>query len=271
MRDAWWKQKACEIQAASDVKNAGLLYKLLRDVYGPTASMIAPVKSKDGKEMHCGSVAILNRWREHFECLLNQPTEVDPAVLNSISSRSVMLTLDEPPSLDEVKLAIRKLKNRRAPGADGINAELIMCGSGRVCIQMHALFCTIWETETIPEDWRDALMVVLYKGKGSKADCGNWRGISLLSVDGKALGRIILDHLIKLVAAYDVLPETRCGFRSGRSTTDMVFTVRQLQEKCIEQQVGLSKVFVDLEKAFDSMNRVVLWEILRKLGCPQGL
>ena len=84
-----------------------------------------------------------------------------------------MLTLDEPPSLDEVKLAIRKLKNRRAPGADGINAELIMCGGERVCIQMHALFCTIWETETIPEDWRDALMVVLYKGKGSKADCGN--------------------------------------------------------------------------------------------------
>mgnify|MGYP003422985642 FL=1 len=57
MRDAWWKQKACEIQAASDVKNAGLLNKLLRDVYGPTASMIAPVKSKDGKEMYCGSVA----------------------------------------------------------------------------------------------------------------------------------------------------------------------------------------------------------------------
>ena len=48
----------------------------------------------------------------------------------------------------------------------------------------------------------------------------------------------------------------------------MLFSARQLQEKCIEQQVSLFQVFVDLTKAFDTVNRDALWLILRKLGCP---
>ena len=49
---------------------------------------------------------------------------------------------------------------------------------------------------------------------------------------------------------------------------DMIFSVRQLQEKCIEQRVPLYQVFVDLTKAFDTVNRDALWTILRKIGCP---
>ena len=81
----------------------------------------------------------------------------------------------------------------------------------------------------MPDDFRDALIVSLYKNKGSKADCENYRGISLLSIAGKIFARVILNRLITV--SENNLPEAQCGFRPGRSTVDMIFAMRQLQEK----------------------------------------
>lgn len=67
----------------------------------------------------------------------------------------------------------------------------------------------------------------------------------------------------------DMLPESQCGFRKQRGTTDMVFTARQLQEKCQEQHRDLYSVFVDLTKAFDTVNRHGLWKVMAKYGCPK--
>ncbi len=86
---------------------------------------------------------------------------------------------------------------------------------------------------SVSQDLRDALMVVLYKRKGSKDNCRNYRGITL-SVIGKVLCRIILDRMLKHIAD-DVLSESQCGFRSGHGTVDMVFTARKLQEEHAEQ------------------------------------
>lgn len=116
---------------------------------------------------------------------------------------------------------------------------------------------------------RDAKIVTLYKNKGDKGDCNNYRGISLLSVAGKAFARVILSRLQKL--AERVLPETQCGFRSGRSTTDMIFTLRQIQEKCREQRRPLIVAFVDLTKAFDTVSRPALYKVLGHIGCPPKL
>ena len=49
----------------------------------------------------------------------------------------------------------------------------------------------------------------------------------------------------------------------------MIFCLRQLQEKCIEQDRPLYMVFVDLSKAFDTVGRTGLWQVLRKYGCPE--
>ena len=53
-----------------------------------------------------------------------------------------------------------------------------------------------------------------------------------------------------------------------RGTIDMIFTARQLQEKCQEQNVDLYMTFVDLTKAFDTVSRDGLWKIMAKFGCP---
>ena len=96
----------------------------------------------------------------------------------------------------------------------------------------------------------------------------NHRGISLLSHAGKILARVLLNRLIHHLESNVLLPESQCGFRSGRGTADMIFAVRQLQEKCQEQNQALYLTFVDLTKAFDTVCRDGLWAIMKKYGCP---
>ena len=68
-----------------------------------------------------------------------------------------------------------------------------------------------------------------------------------------------------------VYPVSQCGFRAGRSTIDMIFSVRQLQEKCQEQNKPLFLAFLDLTKAFDLVSRSGLFQLLKKIGCPPKL
>ncbi len=90
----------------------------------------------------------------------------------------------------------------------------------------------------------DSKIISLYKNKGERNDCNNYRGISLLSIVGKVFARVILIRLQKL--AERIYPESQCGFRAERSTIDMVFSLRQLQEKCREQHMPLHIASIDL-------------------------
>ncbi|XP_076036403.1 uncharacterized protein LOC143022188 [Oratosquilla oratoria] len=68
-----------------------------------------------------------------------------------------------------------------------------------------------------------------------------------------------------------VYPEAQCGFRAERSTIDMIFSLRQLQEKCREQRRPLYIAFIDLTKAFDLVSRQGLFTLLQRIGCPPKL
>ena len=139
--------------------------------------------------------------------------------------------------------------------------ELVKC--------LHHLFETIWTAEAVPQDFKDATITHLFKRKGGRADCNNHRGISLLSIAGKILARIINSRISGL--AESLQPESQCGYRTERDTVDMIFAVRQLQEKCREQHQDLYLIFVDLTNAFDSVSRDDLWKILKRTGCPGKL
>lgn len=102
-----------------------------------------------------------------------------------------------------------------------------------------------------------------------KTECTNYRGISLLSVPGKILSRILYNRMSVLGDIF--LRDGQCGFRKKRSTIDMIFAARQLVEKAIEQKTGLSLAFIDISKAFDSVSSDVLFKILDKLKCSPTL
>ena len=118
----------------------------------------------------------------------------------------------------------------------------------------------------VTQDTKDAKIVTLYKNKGGSSDCNNYRGISLLSIVGKVYTRVVLAHLQQL--AERVYPESQCDFRTEHSTVDIIFSLRQLQVKCREQQKPLYIAFIDLTKSFDLVSRDGLLNILLKIGCP---
>ena len=123
------------------------------------------------------------------------------------------------------------------------------------------------EEGCLPQELKDAWIVRLCKGKGDTFSCDNYRGISLLSIAGKILCKLILNRLNTHLLD-EIVPESQCGFRKNRGTVDMIFCARQIQEKCKEQNKDLYILFVDLTKAFDTVSRPGLWRILPRIGIP---
>jgi len=95
------------------------------------------------------------------------------------------------PSAFEVELAIEKLKSHKSPGIDQIPVELIKAAGKTICCEIHKLIISIWNKEELPEEWKELIIVPIYK-KGDKTDCSKYRGISLLPITYKILSNILL-------------------------------------------------------------------------------
>jgi len=126
------------------------------------------------------------------------------------------------------------MSSGKAPGSDGLPPELFKSGGPDIINKLVALYQSIWSSGSVPQEFKDALIVHIFKRKGDRSVCNDHRGISLLSIPDKILARVILNLLTKHVSENNILPESQCGFRSSRSTMDMIFTAHQLQEKCRE-------------------------------------
>ena len=177
--------------------------------------------------------------------------------------------LDQPPTIDEVKKTISATNSNRASGKDSIPAKIFKATGHNALEAFHDVLQSIWSKEDMPEDFRNAaLIVALCKNKGIKSDCGNYRGI-ILSVAGKIFARILLNRLITV--SERSLPEAQCGFSPGCSTVDMIFSCHQTGagEVSIEQNKALYAVFIDLTKAFDTVNSEAHWTVLERYGCPK--
>ena len=267
MQDNWLSRKADEIQSYADKNDSKNFYSSLKAIYGPTSSGSSPLLSADGNTLVTDREKILGRWAEHFSDILNRPSAINDEAIARLPQVPVNTALDEPPTEAEVAKAISGLPNGKAPGADAIPAELYTAGGRPLIKHLTDLFRTMWNQGKLPQEFKDASIVHLYKRKGNRKDCNNHRGIALLSVAGKILARILLNRLTEHLEHEVLLPESQCGFRQGRGTVDMIFAARQLQEKCREQNVGLYSTFVDLTKAFDTVSRQGLWKIMSKFGC----
>ncbi|BHF84930.1 hypothetical protein SprV_1002808400 [Sparganum proliferum] len=233
----------------------------------PPTKGTAPLLSADGDTLLTETTQILQRWAEHFPGVLNLPSAINDAAIDRLPQVETNADLDLPPSLQETIRAVQQLSSGKAPGSDAIPAEVYKHGCPQLMDHLTALFQEMWRQGEVPQDFKDATIVHLYKRKGNRQVCDNHRGISLLNIAGKIFTRILLNRLNNHLEQ-GLLPESQCGFRRHRGTTDMIVTARQLQERCQEMRTHLYSTFVDLTKAFDTVNREGLWKIMQKFGFP---
>ena len=264
----YWLQLCSKIQTAADTGNIRGMYDGIKLALGPIHKKTAPLKSSTGTIIQDRSKQ-MDRWVEHYSELYTRENMVSENALNAVECLPTLEDLDREPTVTELHKALDRLASGKAPGRDGIPAEILKCCKENIIPELHEILCLCWREGAVPQDMRDANITTLYKNKGDRSDCNNYRGISLLSIVGKLFARFALKRLQTL--AERVYPESQCGFRSQRSTIDMVFSVLQLQEKCREQRKPLFIAFIDLTKAFDLVSRDGLFKILAKIGCPPKL
>ena len=233
-----------------------------------TRSKTAPLKSSSW-EIITDKGQQMERWVEHYSALYSRENTVSPAALDVINGQPTMDALDSEPLVEEFSKAIDSLASGNAPGNDGIPPDLIKHYKTTLLLPLHEVHCQCWQEGAVPQDMRDSKFITLYKNKGDRNECNNFRGISPLSIVGTVFARAILIRLQKL--AERIYPESQCGFPAERSTIDKVFSLRQLQEKCREQQMPLYIAFIDLTMAFDLVSRDGLFKVLPKIGCPPKL
>ena len=183
--------------------------------------------------------------------MLNRPSVINDEAINRLPHIPICQSLDETPSPDEIRKAIHQLSSGKAPGADSIPDEVYKEGGEALTLKLLDLFQLVWNKELVPQELKDASIIHVYKRKGNHQSCDNHRGISLLSIAGKILARVLLNRLMDHLEK-GLLPESQCGFRKERGTIDMVFAARQLKEKCQEQNVDLFSTYVDLTGDIDS-------------------
>ena len=264
LQNQWWLKQARDIESFAEQHDSKSFFKTVKLVSQRTSSGVSPIDDASGQRLS-EKVDILARWKEHFSTLLNQECNADLSVLDDIPHEAVQTELEIPPTSEELEKAMGQLANNKAPGPDGIPVEVLKAGGEPLLKELHTLLPMIWEEERVPQDFKDGHIVTLFK-KNCRFTCGNYRGITLLSITGKLYARVILNRIWPTVERH--YPEAQCSFRGGRSTNDMMFALRQLIEKCHEQHQQLHLIFVDLVKAFDTVNRPLLWSLLAKIGIP---
>ena len=164
--------------------------------------------------------------------------------------------------VEEVKHALHRIKTGKAVDPDGISVEVWKIARQKATAWLQRLFNRMLTGEQMPREWRDSWVVPIYKGKGDAQECKNYRGIKLLSHTMKVCERVVEARLRKQTE----VSGTQFGFMPGRSTTEPTFMLRQLIEKFRRKRKKMHVVFGDLEKAFDRVQRNVIWEVLKRKG-----
>ena len=165
--------------------------------------------------------------------LYTHTTAGDPKVLNAPPP----INNDSYPILrEDVEAAVKSLKKGKSAGVDNIPLELVQA-RGEAMIDMLLNICNkIWQTGEWPTPWTQSLIITLPK-KGNLQLCQNYHVISLISYPSKVMLRILLNRLKP--QAEEVIKEEQTGFRAGRSTTEQIFNLRILCEKCLQHQQSL--------------------------------
>jgi hypothetical protein len=174
--------------------------------------------------------------------------------------------LDRPIAWEEIHAVLRELRHNTVPGRDGIVPDLIINAGIGTEIALTELFNYIWLNNAWPQEWSRALIIPLYKNKGSRLDPSSYRGIALMSTVAKAFEGVLNRRLVEWSERLHKLSDLQGGFRRFRGTIEQMFILNEITTARKEQKRPTYMAFVDIKKAYDRVWRVGLWKKLFDMG-----
>jgi hypothetical protein len=207
------------------------------------------------------------RWETYYTELFREEKEITGRKKEKVEMEDSN-NEDDAPSYDEYMEIIAQLKTKKAAGPDQISNELIKQGGHELLSRVYRILVAVWQSETMPEEWRTGLLIPLLK-KGDPTQCNNYRGIMLLNTTYKILTSIIRKRLAEHTETK--LGEYQNGFRKGKSTIDAIHVMSQIIEKSYEYDIELHILFIDFKQAFDNINRRSLVDQMQQMQIPEKL
>lgn len=233
-----------------------LLYSMAKNFRSKNNQSSDTIKDKTGNLL-VEPERIADRWREYFEGLLNvRNHEID---IGDVCLEGNASDTEDEITEEELRRAVVSMNKGRAVGEDGLPVEIMAAAGERAEEQLLRVMQMAYKMEAVPAEWQKGVINPIFK-KGEKTECGNHRGITLLSHSGKIYSRVIERRLREYVEPH--LGDWQHGFRGSRGTTDLIFAMKMMMEKNWEWGKEKFTLFIDLEKAFDCAPRNLLWKTL---------
>jgi exonuclease III len=242
-------------QLKGSVKDAKLFWKTIRLI--------------NRKSIVYNDISI-QQWHEHFSNVFNS-FEQNTDDTRQEEEEGIQTNTEEDIlfnnviSLEEVKESVTKLKTGKSAGPDQIVSEMLKCANPAVIQFLTIFFNYLYDNGLFPLEWSKSIIVPIYK-KGNKNNPDNYRGVALTSIVSKVYTYILNKRLVSWAKREEKIIEEQAGFRASYSTVDHIFTLYSLVQKFLAKNTKLYIAFVDFRKAFDSVNRNLLWYTLKNVG-----
>lgn len=226
-------------------------YKIVRDKIKKT-EVLTTLTKEDG--------SITNNFEETIEALLNKCVPPDNLLLENDNHKKIRdninsyrnSNIEREFSVEEIGRAIKKLKNKTAPGADNFNPEIIKELWKYLPNSIVDLMNNCLGNGIFPDTWKIAKLKVILKDKNKdKRLIGSYRPISLLTSMGKILERIVVERIQEEYKASNLENENQYGFRKGKSTEDAILHLRTSVSNTSKKYVVA--LFIDIQGAFDNL------------------
>jgi len=153
---------------------------------------------------------------------------------------------------------INGLKNIKSCGIDGISTEYIKDSIDSIAHVITKLVNLSITTNTVPDVWKTAIVIPIYKKRGEKSDPINYRPISLLPICSKILEKVVFDQFVFHLEKYQILNKTQFGFRRNTSTSNALNYVCDILYSALDNNKISILILLDLSKAFDSLSHEML-------------